>query len=131
MSCSRRGGIWQRALLTFDDVADAVLDDHNIRLDLPGAGDVVTGRFLHPTAGTPLPDTLTDGTCRAEGVRPRLTFTRRHAGGTITTLYTGKVAFTAGPPQKVFVRGRFTRTTVGAGGVHTIQSGDWETEKPT
>jgi hypothetical protein len=108
------------------------MDDHILDLDSPSGGTTtVTGRFRHPTTGADLGDAMENGTCLPDGIRPRITFTRRHNGVNVTTLYTGKVIFTNGPPSAVFIRGRFTRTTVNANMSVTTLTGDWETEKPT
>jgi hypothetical protein len=131
MSCALREGRWEQARLIFDTVADAMLDDHILELDPPGGSTTVRGRFLHPTTGVDLGDTLTEGTCNAEGIRPRITFTRRHNGGRVTTVYTGKLIFISSP-SRLLVRGRFTRTTVSSDNMtQTTLTGDWETEKPT
>lgn len=131
MSCDRRGGRWQRARLILDTEVDAVLDDHILDLASPSGSTTVNGHFFHPTTGADLQDTMENGTCLPDGIRPRITFTRRHHGVNVTTMYTGKVIFTNGPPPAVFIRGRFTRTTVNNDMSVTTLTGDWETEKPT
>jgi hypothetical protein len=110
-------------------VVDAVLDDHILELDSAG-GTTVTGQFRHPVTNEPF-DTLTEGTCTPDGIRPTIKFVRRHDGNLVTTVYRGKVIFIGAPSNRVFIRGRFTRTTVNADMTTTTLSGDWETEKPT
>lgn len=133
MSCDRITGRWpQPGRLIFSNVANAQRDDHLLELDPPSATGVVTGRFLSLAAGNPpLADTLTGGLCAPDGIRSRLTFTRNHAGGNMTTVYTGIVILLEGTTTVMIRNGRFTRTIRDVNLMFTTVSGDWETEKPT
>jgi hypothetical protein len=130
MSCDRVSGTWARARLIFDNVDDAREDDHFLEVTSV-AGGVLSGRFLHPDTGDPLRDTLTSGTCTPNGQRSRITFTRNHDGGRVTTVYTGIVIVVAGTQTVLVRKGRFTRTTTDVNLTLVTVGGDWETEKPT
>lgn len=133
MSCENLDGRWNRGRLIFGGVSTAVEDDHILVLD-EVVGGVVTGKFFHPTTGAELPDTLTHGTCTPVGQKALLTFTRNHATGGVTTVYTGTVILLmgGGTIRAVLVRdGTFTRTSPDDNLVLNVAQGDWETEKPT
>jgi hypothetical protein len=130
MSCDRVRGTWARARFIFDGVANAVEDDSILEVTSVTNG-VVSGRFLDPNTGDPLTDSLTGGTCTPEGQRSRLTLTRNHAGGRVTTVYTGIVILVTGTTTVMIRQGRFTRTTTDVNLMLIPVMGDWETEKPT
>jgi hypothetical protein len=122
------GDGWNKARLLFDELADAQ-QDADLELGTPDKDGVFKGQFRDPNTGDPLKDELIDGRCVLDGLTARISFTRIHAGGNVTTRYVGRV-IPLGNDTTVMIRGKFSRATTSNGTVSTA-GGDYETEKPT
>ena len=125
MACSDVDSNFDAPLL-FIDGTDTTLDDPVLRiLQPPNQSGVFVGRFDGDNA-------TFNGQCNPQGPHTVITFTRVHNDGT-STAYRGRVV-SVPRRQKVFIRGKFTRTipnTFGEIAALATVAGDWETEKPT
>lgn len=128
MACANlEGNNYVPIRLLFDGTNEAV-QDARIELDRPNAQGNFTGRFKDLASGAVI-DQLTNGHCERVNQIDTISFTRNHDDGS-TTQYTGRVITLQGATD-VYLRGRFTRTTITPASPVTTMSGDYETEKPT
>lgn len=117
------GSGWIAGLLVVDSTDEVIIDP---KMDTTKTGATFFGKFQ---ATGEQQFTIT---CQElGGGRSRISFTRTHPGGLITTHYTGIVIRFGSRAQIGVIRGRFRRETFVENAPKLVVNGDWETERPT
>lgn len=120
MACAQIEGNWSELTLVTD--RGDVIQDPVLVITPADTGVGLTGQFQAPD------EEVFEVRCTEHGKLSRISFTRKHPGGKITTVYKGVAVVVK---DMIVSAGRFERTTITTQLTPVVEVGDWETEKPT
>jgi hypothetical protein len=118
MACAQIEGSWPE--LTLVTERGDVMTDPVLVITPADTGGGFTGQFQDTD------EEEFEVRCTEHGKLSRISFTRKHPGGEVTTVYRGIAVVVK---DMIVSAGRFERTTTGL--APGVEVGDWETEKPT